>query len=391
MTSLTAAFDLFRRGVFGEARTEAIKIVAAEPQNFWAIYLIAVSSAFLGDLKDFEQQLTVLDEFSAKNVYLSYLKAYYALLQNDVEKALWNYLEIADEAEGWLARSLVKKFRKAREIKNIEFRVADFIVLPATLPPPHPLTAQPPFHVVERGLGVRGWRFDSEKKKPRGGWSKRLAIIPYRAVIITAIVFLAIAATYLLLKQKIENQKLIPDMQVADSAAVMPVVDKNKILYTYRTREAIIRDFEDAKVLLKARKVNQCRYLLQRLVYSNADFQTREKARVFIGFIAEPAFTDFNDNVPLKDLFSAMRLRQGSLVVLAGELRDSASEPGGTLYQIIAREGGEEYLVHAFKSDAIKEEKSLAGAKMPVQVYGRYKGLMGPQRAIYLEALRLWR
>jgi len=180
-------------------------------------------------------------------------------------------------------------------------------------------------------------------------------------------------------------------MQVADSAAVMPVVDKNKILYTYRTREAIIRDFEDAKVLLKARKVNQCRYLLQRLVYSNADFQTREKARVFIGFIAEPAFTDFNDNVPLKDLFSAMRLRQGSLVVLAGELRDSASEPGGTLYQIIAREGGEEYLVHAFKSDAIKEEKSLAGAKMPVQVYGRYKGLMGPQRAIYLEALRLWR
>ena len=147
MANLTAAYELFRRGHFAEARSAALALIDQNSENFWAHYLASVSSAFLAELKDFEMYLGVLESLApdfasagempsraeahralSGNVYLHYLKAYYALLQNDVEKALWHYLEIADDAEGWLARSLIKKFRKTKELKNVSFRVADFIV-----------------------------------------------------------------------------------------------------------------------------------------------------------------------------------------------------------------------------------------------------------------------
>src|SRR5262249_39208157 len=156
-----------RRGLFIEARDAALAVVEEEPQNFWAYYLAAVSSAFQPDLREFEKYLTELDNFSVKNVYLHYLKAYYALLRRDIEKALWHYLEIADEAEGWLARSLVKKFRKLKELNDVASRAADFIVLPAELPPPLRLKTKESASQPASPSTVRGWRFDNEKKAPR--------------------------------------------------------------------------------------------------------------------------------------------------------------------------------------------------------------------------------
>jgi len=138
--------------------------------------------------------------------------------------------------------------------------------------------------------------------------------------------------------------------------------------------------------------VNQARYLLNRLMHSNADFQSREKSRIFIGFIADPEFSDFNDNLPLKELFDNVKLRRGSLIVAAGELRDTVEDGNGITYQFMAREGGEEYRVHAFRPLSIKEEiASGKGAQKSIQVYGRFKGLVGQQQAIYIEALRVWK
>lgn len=407
MDKLSAAFDLFRRGMFIEARDRAGEIIDDEPQHFWAHYLAAVSSAFAPDLPDFERRLQALDEFEVRNVYLHYLKAYYALLQRDIEKALWNYLEIADDPEGWLARSLIKKFRKVKELKNVEFRVADFIVLPGELPPPTTLrtparssakvkplskpeterNSAPPSEVKGKG---RGWQFSADLKKRRHA-SFRL---PYRMVFLVASLLFVAVAVFLVIRLNLKERKTaqVPDLQIADSAAVMPVVGDDKILFRYKNREQVINDFERAKQLIGARKVNQARYLLNRLMHSNADFQSREKSRIFIGFIADPEFSDFNDNLPLKELFDNVKLRRGSLIVAAGELRDTVEDANGITYQFIAREGGEEYRVHAFRPLSIKEEiASGKGAQKSIQVYGRFKGLVGQQQAIYIEALRVWK
>jgi hypothetical protein len=396
MTDLAAAFDLFRRGHFAAAREGALAIIAGNPNSFWAFYLAAVSAAFEPDLREFEKYLAELEAFQTKNVYLNYLKAYYALLQRDIEKALWHYLEIADDAEGWLAKSLIKKFRKLKELKNIEFRVADFIVLPPELPPVIVITP----HSIEQKTAMKsGWQFATAekkaKRKPRLAWLSTLHdAFPYGKVFITGlIVFIATAAGVLIYQHRhARTQIAVPEMQIADSAAVMPVPDPKNILYRYRTRDAIIADFDRAKLLLKERKVNQSRFLLARLLNSNADFQTREKSRIYAGFISDPAYTEFNDNIALKELFTNIKLRRQSLVVVAGEVRDSASEPGGTLYQIIAKEDGAEYRLNVFKATSVIEEKAnTKQAANQLQVYGRFKGVVGEQKAIYLEALRVWR
>lgn len=401
MVRLSAAFEQFRRGLFDEAHRQALEIAADEPQNFWAYYLAAVSAAFAPNLPNFEQHLASLDEFETENVYLHYLKAYYALLQKDVEKALWHYLEIAEHEEGWLARSLLKKFRKAREISNIAFRVADFIVLPPELPPPVQIIpakhsgageVKPDFP-AKKGPPQRGWQFEPPATKPKT--ASRFSI-PYRKIFLAASVVFVLTAVILIVRLNLQQKRTqpVPDLQIADSAAIMPVIAGENVLYKYKMRDQVISDFERAKQLLAIRKVNQSRYLLNRMIHSNADFQSREKARIFLGFIPDLEYSEFNDNLTLKDLFEHTKLRQGSLVIASGELRDTSEELGGTQYDLIAREGDEEYRVSAFKSAAIKEDKSSSGGSAKaksVQIYGRFKGLVGQQRAIYLEALRVWR
>jgi len=418
MANLTAAYELFRRGHFAEARSAALSLIDQNSEDFWAYYLAAVSSAFLAELKDFEMYLGLLESLApdfasaaempsraearralSGNVYLHYLKAYYALLQNDVEKALWHYLEIADGAEGWLARSHIKKFRKTKELKNIGFRVADFIVLPGELPPKPPIPeilpgGAPPASRAAQPVGDKpGWQFG---KSSLGVRRVRLNLASFSLLrLMTAVtISFVLFALFMFWQGRAgkSNVAAMPDLQVADSAAVMPVPDAAKILYRYKTREGIIADFDRAKELLKANKVNQARYLLQRLVHSNADFQTREKSRTFIGFIADPDFAAFNDNLRMKNLFEDIRLRRDSLVVIGGELRDVFAEGNGSLYQFIATENGEEFRVHVYRSESVKEETkaTLSGSKT-VQVYGRFKGLVGAQQAIYVEALRVWR
>jgi|GEM_PF-3371114 len=411
MERLSAAFDLFRRGLFLEAREQARAIIDSDPQNYWAHYLAAVSSAFARELREFESELEALDEFEVKNVYHYYLKAYYALLQHDIEKALWNYLEIANDNEGWLARALIKKFRKVKELNGVEFHVADFIVLPAELPPPTQIQVIQPEKPQSAGSTVSvktksapprkkaapGWQYGKVPRKGDGVWATALRELPYRKIFLAATLLFAGTAAVLIVRQNLREKKAgvqVPDLQIADSAAVMPVVTGDSVLYKYKSRDQVIVDFERAKQLLAARKVNQSLYLLNRLMFSNADFQTREKSRIFLGFIQEPDFRDFNDNLTLKDLFENVKLRRGSLVVASGELRDAAEEGGGTMYQLISREGEEEYRINAFRANSVKEEKSTGKPSVGgrhIQVYGRFKGLVGQQQAIYLEALRVWR
>ncbi|HRP69739.1 MAG TPA: hypothetical protein PLY93_09440, partial [Turneriella sp.] len=395
MDSLAAAFALFRRGEFAESLAAALILCEREAQNFWARYLAAISAAFEPNLKAFEKHLNELDAFETQNVYFHYLKAYYALLQNDVEKALWHYLQIVDDPEGWLARSLVKKFRKIKTIENVAFRAGDYIVLPPELPPPIEFRKKETDSDEEK-ISTLSVRPTIIYEPVRENISREKNIAPLikfiflkkileknkRKFFIATIALTGLALSALAIYAGIRfslsrpQEIRVVDFQIADSAAVMPVVDPKNTLYTYKTREAIIGDFEKAKQQLKEKKVNQARYLLNRLLYSNADFQTREKARTFLGFIPEPAFTEFRDNIPLAKLLKAPKLRADSLLVFSGVVNDAYNDPNGkgSIYKLVVSESDQEYLVHAFSA-----EKIIAGntRRQSVQIYGRFKGLVG--------------
>jgi hypothetical protein len=385
MADLAAGYELFRAGQFAEACSVARQLITERPGDFWAHYLATVASAFACEIQQFEEHLSALESTVQNHqarVYLHYLQAWHALLARDSEKALWHYLQVADVAEGWLARSLIKKFRQQKEIPNPAFHAADYIVLPASLPPPLATEAKKP----------AGWQFKPQKttKLPR----IRMARFSWsRLTLAIAIAGVGVSALLLYNRNRKQSSVLeIPPLQVADSAAVMPVGKDSRVLYTYRSRDAIINDFEKAKKLLAERKVNQCRFILQRLMESNADFQTREKARIFLSFIPDLPFAEFNDNLLVRDLFSDPKLRTGSLILLSGELRDAATRSGATTYYLMVREGEREYLVQAYRDGSLPEEKlQTADAKSHIQIYGRFRGLVGEQKTVYLEALRVWR
>ncbi len=391
MDDLAAGFELFRGGHFAEARSMAQRLIERRPELFWAHYLSAISSAFAREIGEFESSLTALERMpqgEGGKVYVHYLQAWHALLARDTEKALWHYLQIADETEGWLARALIKKFRKQQEIANPVYHAADYIVLPASLPP----QPKKPAQNATAETNASGWLYESrvKKKLPK----IRLATFSW-ARLSVALLMAAGGASAFLLYSRYKNQTArpeIPPLQVADSAAVMPVGKGARVLYTYRSRDAIISDFEKAKRLLAEKKVNQSRFILQRLIESNADFQSREKARIFLNFIPDLPFAEFNDNILLRDIFADTRARTGSLILLAGELRDASTRAGATTYHLMVREGEREYLVQAFRDGNLPEEKlETSGKKSHIQIYGRFRGLIGEQKTVYLEALRVWR
>lgn len=391
MANLAAGFELFRGGHFTEARSVARQLIAQRPDDFWAHYLNTVASAFSSEIPEFEVNLSALENAQQNDqgqVYLHYLQAWHALLARDTEKALWHYLQIADDAEGWLARALIKKFRKQKEIANPAYHAADYIVLPASLPP----QAKKPAQNAAEEKKAAGWLYEPKVKKklPR----VRLATFSW-ARLSVALLIAAGGASAFLLYSRYKQQPVrpeIPALQVADSAAVMPVGKGARVLYTYRSRDAIITDFEKAKQLLGERKVNQSRFILQRLIESNADFQSREKSRIFLNFIPDLPFAEFNDNILLRDIFADTKARMGSLILLAGELRDAATRSGATTYHFMVREGEREYLVQAFRDGNLPEEKlQSSDKKSHIQIYGRFRGLVGEQKTIYLEALRVWK
>lgn len=399
MEEIRTAFEDFRRGLFLESRANALRLIERNPKDYWATYLAALSSAFAQEIREFEKYLIALTALAEEEprltdeekVYEHYLKAYYSLLAHDTEKALWYYLELAKFPEGWLARSLVKKFRKIREIENLAFRVADFVVLPTELPPRKKASTKAEVNPARGAKEKGGWQF-----KPHRRFAFKFRLPPFFAnwryaafTVASLLLMVTLWGVWRSVREK-SNPIEIPPLQVAQSASVMPVDKSRKIHYKYKTRSAIIEDFEAAKRLLAQRKINQSRYTLERLIHSNADFQTREKAKVFLGFIPDLPYTEFNDNLRLVSLIHEPKLRQGSLILTSGEIRDAKKEAGGTTYQFIANEEGKEFRVSAFLPATVQEEKSSTKSSS-VQVYGRFKGLVGEQRTVYLEALRVWR
>ena len=105
-----------------------------------------------------------------------------------------------------------------------------------------------------------------------------IAGLPYRKMFIAATLLFTATAAVVIVRQNLRDKKNavpVPDLQIGDSAAVMPVVPGDAVLYKYKSRDQVIVDFEHAKQLLAARRVNQSLFLLNRLMHSNADFNGR--------------------------------------------------------------------------------------------------------------------
>lgn len=401
----TKAFISIRNGEFEKALELIDSIIREDENNFWAWYLGSVAFGMLGKKPSMQHYLDNAENLQPESVYVIYLKAYLALLDGDIEKSLWEWTKITDMKDGWLARELLEKARKNQisTDKPESLKIYEYIVLPDF------------FNEVEKSIIKESSSIDPAQKPHREKkHNKRIAIpkwVNFSTVkkklinrYTVSLFTLAVSGWFFfyyhhqiakILQSEKKNNLKAEHLQLDEYAHIYL---NQKAIVKYTNRNDLMEDFQNAKKLLQKRKVNQARYLIQKIIHSNADFKTIEKAKIFIKFIPRPHYRDFDDNIPLNYIIKEPELYYGALMLYDGEVVKFSEEEDGAQFQLLieSKESSDSYLVHAFYSDKKKSTswtkenfmKNWKGKK--IVFYGRFKGIVSDQKIPYIEIYRLW-
>lgn len=440
------AFKALREGRFKDA-VDLLVDYTNKTDDFWAWLFLATAWAYLSNRLDFASSLKKAIDLQPDSIYARYLRAYYFLLEEDLEKALWEWTHLVNEDEGWLALKLIEQARvKVDLIEQARAgRVGDFTVLPdiwdeiEALQKKYRETDAPEAEQQskneKKGLPPKNIEKDAYKEGSKG--SARLLKdepgdlssdkprqtpgtaphvkkqnqptrqlskkkIFWSAILLTVLVSAASALYFSSGLFKKEKAPVWQNMQISEWAGLNPPGSSDRAVFEYDDRNVLIEDFEKAKDLLKNNKINRSRYLLQRIIHSNADFKSREKARIFLNFIPLPQHVDFKDPVKVSDILKEPELYANAVIRWEGVVLDLRKVDQGRQLRLSIQENDKTYLVEAFLpenedaarwqpyEDFDKTKKQIDEKKKKAIIYGVFKGLVGSQRVVYIELQRLW-
>jgi len=395
------AYNAVREGNFQEAVTLSNKVIETDKKNFWGWFLAAVAYGFLDDRPNFINYLNAAKKLKSNSTisYINYLSAYAALWEKDIEKALWYWTQISDYSEGWLASELIEKARK--EIPLIQMahdaEFSNFIILPDFLS-----------QIKEKANTENSEKVLNNQEQVY----KKIIISNSRKILIFIIVIIFIFTfIYVISFSKNETEIAEADkiekypwkkLSIDSEAAVTNSSDKSKVLYFYNDRGTLVSDFEKAKNHLIDKKVNLTRYLLQRIINSNADFKSKEKAKIFLNFIPDLDYEEFNDLIFVSEILKEPEFFYNCLVLLEGKLVRLKDVEKGKEVRLLVKEKEKEYLVEGFLptndnkptwlsyEEFNQKRNDFSSKQKKAIVYGKYKGLIGKQKIIYLEIITFW-
>lgn len=452
---VTDAFEKIRSGEFEKAFADLEVALSTDPEDFWAWYLGAVSLGFLGDSARFMHFLDRASGLNPRSSYLAYLMAYRHLREGNLEKALWDWTRIVDLPEGWLACELVEKARKNKDLVHdaedpdhfSRFVVfpdffADIPKVPDPIPDESSLAEIPgsikhkkdSFSIQNflrsvlpvgsfrrlfyRGAVPKVERWVDENRGTSGGrhLPVKNSILILLFILIASIGFLSVKQPDFFLGHAPESLKNLlgkaaqeptwENLAIENWANVLSHKKEGPgnqaVLYRYETRNDLIEDFEKAREKMTSRFYNQARFLLQRILYSNADFKTKEKCKIFIGFIPEPDYRDFSDPVLPSEVMKSPEFYSGALVLWEGTVEQVRDMEQGKQVRLRVREGQTDFHAEVFYNSGEKSGKWLPYSEFEKTrnrvgentqkgvIYGTFRGLVGSQKTIYIEALRMW-
>ncbi|MES0491610.1 MAG: hypothetical protein ABUK01_16560 [Leptospirales bacterium] len=392
-TSIIEAYRLIREGDFTGALEQAENALRLDENNFWGWYFAAAAHGFLNQKQPFQENLARAATLHQDSPFFHYLKAYSDLLEGDLEKALWEWTRIVDTEEGWLARNLIEKARNNEPLIEMAGKgdFAEFIVLPVF--PSEMPTAKIP--------GGEKPTTNSRILRPKSGSLAKILVLSFTGL------FVAVVFTYFLYTQNSpENEGPSMDawknLTIDESATIPMHRNADDSLYEYKERDSLITDFQLAKDNLSAGKVNQARFLLQRILYSNADFQSKERSRIFLNFIPEPEYKELNDPVSPEEILEHPEFYMDALIIWEGkvvslkevdrgqEIRLEIEDSDATYSVEVFFQTGEEQTNWKPYEDFKETEDNIEEQKTRAVIFGRYKGLLGKQKNIYIEAIQIW-
>jgi len=385
------AYNFIREGEFAKALSLVENELIRDKKNFWAYYLASVAAGYLQDNDKLILYHDKAKELNQQSVFLHYISAYIHLAEGNHERALWEWTRLIDFPEGWLARNLIEKERKGTDLysKASEGNISYFIVLPE--------------HLAELSDDALVNNLDEmETLSPERRRSFGIKKVFLSLIIFVSFIYLFYTGYNRFFNKK--NEMTIPKwekLHLDNSALVIPPENSKKSLYIYKDREMLLDDFESAKEMLNKKKINKARFLLQRILLSNADFQSKEKSKIFLNFIDTPEHENFNDPVLPSEIFSTQEFYTNSIVLWEGDVIDSREVDKGKEFQLDIRENDRHFIVYAFlhtgKDRTIwspysefKRNQTSEKTRNRAVIYGRYKGMIGNPPSIYIELLKLW-
>ena len=391
-----------------------------QPDNdsLWLLGMYVIGHS--GNLSSLYHYYNRTRELGCTHPLLEYTAAYFCLIEEKMEDALGIYLKLNDTPNSQLAQDLIEKARldyplieKAQALEYHEF--VPELILKSLLPHTQKQSTSEIKKVVvitEKDPSYALWKETEKDPEPENNQKVKTGIVIAKWFIISFIASCSIAITFFLIQKYWQTKAAaLPDYSIQDSAAVLPIRN-SKPLVKYELREKLISDFEKAKTDLRSGKVNTARFLLNSILNSNADFLSREKAKIYLNFIPEPQSEELKDNLDIAKIVENPVLRNGSYITWEGELltmRETLPEvlpdserpyKNGVALRLLVRSDSNEYLVEAFyesgqitdiqKALQIKSGQNVK-ERIKVLIFGQYRGLVGTQKNPYIEVIKLWR
>jgi len=406
---LLEAFNAIRQGEFEQAFELSNSQVKVVPDNFWAWYFAAIALGFLNKREPFQHYLDRANLLNSKSPYIVYLRAYTHLWNRDLESALIEWTSLIDREEGWLAKSLIEKARKGVNLfeKADRGEISFFIVLPDSV---EGISKTEQELISESFIADLDRNNDAIYNEPilrikkgsnTGVFTKLFKYILIPIVLIGLVYTLKNPVLNFINKKNETNAMAWKNFKIDEWAALVNPQKKESIKYIYKSKDKLIDDFEQAKTKLSDNKFNQARFFLQRIIYSNADFKTKEKSKIFLSFIPEPDYQDFSDPVFPDKLLETPEFYADCLVLWQGSVIKIRDVDHGKEVSLLIKDAKSDYLVDAFlqtkdsKSNWLsfsdfQKKKELTEKKPQAIVYGKFKGVIGNQKKIYLELIQLW-
>ena len=368
-------------------------------EDFWAWYIAAVSLGFLKKKDTFEHYVSRAVSLNPESPFVLYLQAYLSLQKKDIETALIIWTRLIDHEEGWLARELIEKARKSNSLINKAENcdISYFIVIPDFPDDRKAEEDYTPKATFQKKI-ESGYQKNKNTKSFLAGFSRNAIIITIAALLVFA--FYQIFSWYLSGKNN-EKPEMWKNLRIEEWAALVNTQTSDKEKFEYKNKDDLIEDFELAKKKLSEKKINQSRYLLQKILNSNADFKSKEKSKIFLSFIPEPDYQEFSDPVMPDKLVKSQAFYFDSIVLWQGTVLNIKDVDNGKEIRLLIKSDSEDYIVEAFLPGIEKKSnwmpfgeyqkgKDMKEKKTQAIVYGKFKGLIGKQKNIYLELIKLW-
>ncbi len=372
---LSDAFRLLREGRAEEALPRIRSFLENYPENFGGNYALCLALGLLGKYEEMARALPLTEKADYYSPLLNYLRAYLALRDKNLEKAVYEYTRIADTRDGWLAMELLSRLQKKEPLAELAGagNFVRFVFLPGS-PAPHES------------------RHDSEEIE-----KEMTTAIPWKKIIFVVFVPAAITAVlatawFVWAKRPLAT---VPDIQITATAYV---TKNEKVLRKYSSRSEVLADFDLAKKHLRENRINDAIFLLQNVRLSNADFNTREKAKLLLSMIPLPDYGTFRNTLSPEDLYTDGELRMGSFVLWEGNLlKYSESEQGVIMRIYTGNRIAEAYFPFKTRErkssiESLNLSRSVgAGEEKKIIFYAQFRGFIGNNRSLYLEVLELWK